>query len=350
MERRFEKREIDRATLRHVLALGASVIAALGIVGCGAPADDEGAPEEEVESNEEGICANGCQEPTGLPLCSSTCTNVSDCSKPCEGADGSPTTCGGANKCKSCLYACTSSAACSTTCKSGTSITSCGNYGTCKKYDVYCAYPVLTEAAIWDNNELGNGLGGPFTDAYMYFASSSTAPKSGNYPSEIGGKHFDPTMAWASNFRGPEAITGESSRTQWEWYDGAPGGYDAEYFSPGPGFSAGAPYIYGKECRAVTAGSAAPTLTAKSEHVYEDDECLDLGLGEVCNADDWVGQFTIDRGYCNSEVFGDGQNNQWTEEHAAQVTSDLRYVRYKLWCYSCKSSWTNSCSNGTVKL
>lgn len=329
----IDERALSGSHLRHTLALLAAAVPALVALGCGAPADESGEPEadpEQVETAEDGLCSGDCPVPA-TPTCADTCNYASDCSKPCEGSDGAQTTCGGVKICRTCSSTCTTSAACNATCKSGSTITSCGNFGTCKKYDVYCAYPVLTEASVWDNNESGTGG----AQAYMYF-DSATSPKSGSYPSHIGGLSYDPLSSWASNFRGPMKVAGESARPQWEFFDSGPFGLDASYGS------AGAPFIYGKQCLSVVAGAATPTLTTRSEHVYEDDECF----AGICNPDDWVGQFTIDRSYCNTEVFGTGSTGAWSSVHAAAVTSDLKSVKYKLWCSACKSSWTASCASG----
>lgn len=268
------------------------------------------------------------------PRCSDACTSSSYCATSCIGSFNRKITCGEYGRCQSCASACTATASCATTCMEGTTRSSCLGYGTCQKYDAYCAYPVITSAAVSDNNE--SGAGG--AQAYMYFASSGYYPKSGTFASAIGGYAYDPGIAWASNFRGPAQVGGESSRVQWEWDDSIRGGLSVTWGS------AGAPYLYGRQCWRVPAGSSIPKMTTKTEKVYEDDECF-FGF---CNPDDYVGSFTIDRGVCNTEIFGRGIAHGWSSTRAASVTGDISQVGYKLWCYSCKSTPTGRCSDGVV--
>jgi hypothetical protein len=327
-------KRLGRARPTLYLALG-GVFAALAIGACSLDQDQAAAPEAEAEPGleTEAVCqtCGGDTDPPTLPLCSSTCNYASDCAKACESNDGTQTTCGGVKVCRSCSNACTATASCSTTCKNGSSITTCGGYGTCQKYDVYCAYPVITAARISDNNE--SGTGGAV--AYMYFGSA-TSPKTANFPSVIGGYNYTTISAWASNFRGPYPVNGESARTQWEWYDSAPGGLAVDFGDKGT------PYIYGKECRAVSAGSPIPNLTTKTENIYEDDECF----WGICNPDDYVGSFTMNRAFCNSEVFASGLTEKWSTGHSATVTGDVSLVNYKLWCSACLDATSPYCSKG----
>ncbi|MDC0679398.1 hypothetical protein [Sorangium atrum] len=64
-----------------------------------------------------------------------------------------------------------------------------------------------------------------------------------------GGTTTHAAIAWASNFRGPLPVTGESSRPQWEFFDSAPGGLSVTFSA------AGTPYVYGKQCISVTAAT-----------------------------------------------------------------------------------------------
>jgi hypothetical protein len=171
----------------------------------------------------------------------------------------------------------------------------------------------------------------------MYFASAY-ATKKDSFPAQIGGVPYTPTIAWASNFRGPHRVDGESERPQWEWYDNAPGGHRVDL---GP---YGSPYIYGRECRAVFAGSPVPALSTKRETVWEDDECW----GPFCNGDDEVGSFDVNRGYCSPDVWNRAGSpaSGWSSIHQATGSGDVDWVNYRLWCYSCRNEPnTYSCSN-----
>ena len=76
--------------------------------------------------------------------------------------------------------------------------------------------------------------------------------------------------------------------------------------------------------------------------MYEDDECWN----GICNPDDYVGSFTIDRGVCNAEVFASGGTAAWTTEHQATRTGDVSRVDYRLWCSACKNVGSPYCSSG----
>jgi hypothetical protein len=174
----------------------------------------------------------------------------------------------------------------------------------------------------------------------MYFSSASS-PKTGNYASALGtGPSTVPagtppqtrydydTNAWASNFKGPKAIYGESSRTQWEWSDPtveSQGSQTAFYGSKG------APYMYGRQCIAVSVGANRPSMGYKSEDVYEDDECA----WGFCNPDDYVGGFQISRQRCETDVWSKGYLTGWTYIYTAVTWGDIVRVGYKLWCYAC---------------
>lgn len=309
--------------LNHFLV---SIAMASTVVGCSAEVDHSAA--ETV--HEPAICLD-CPggEEEGETSCSSVCSASSACHTFCTASDGAESTCGAHGVCGTCTSLCSTNAPCSTGCKVGSSVTSCGGYGLCRKHDVYCAYPVITSAEIWDNHE--SGAGGAY--AYMYFGSA--LPKSDTFPSRIGGFSYDPNSAWASNFRGPGQILGESARPQWEWYDSAPGGLSVSFNLHGT------PYIYGRTCLPVLAGAPMPALGVKHESVYEDDECF----GPICNSDDCVGSFQIDRSGCNS-IFDQGAQTGWTMPRGAIVGGDIRYLNYRLWCYSCKNSESTSCTTG----
>lgn len=319
------------------LCLAAGVVAVAAIAGC-VPAEEGPSPDEAFyidPSSPQAICQDCTSSSSGggtttLPSCGMACTVNSDCGTSCK-ANGQETTCGAYGVCRSCAAACDASASCYTSCRNHGAVTTCGGYGSCKRYDVYCGYPVITRSTVSDNNE--SGTGGAI--AYMYFGSARY-PKTDTYPSFIGGNTYDPAIAWASNFRGPLQVTGESSRPQWEFFDSAPGGLSVSFGA------AGTPYLYGKQCISVTAGYPAPILTAKQESVYEDDECW----GPICNPDDHVGSFTVDRAACNAEVFNLGSSTGWTSTQSAGVTGDVSLVTYKLWCYSCKNVDSPYCSTG----
>jgi hypothetical protein len=208
------------------------------------------------------------------------------------------------------------------------------------KKDFYCAYPVLTFMKITDAHE--SGVTGPW--AYMFFASAG-ASKTGSYADYLGTglstplsaplqtQHNYNNNAWASNFKGPRAIDGESSRRQWEWNDPQVEFYGHQTASWGPG---GTPYKYGKVCHAVNVGGTHPGLSDKTEDVYEDDEFI--------NPDDYVGGFRIHRHQCEADVWSRGYATGWTNEYFADVWGDIDQIRYKLWCYACTN--TTSCATG----
>jgi len=88
-----------------------------------------------------------------------------------------------------------------------------------------------------------------------------------------------------------------------------------------------------------------PTLTRKRQTVYEDDECF----GFVCNPDDLVGHFEIDRSICNAQVFGAGQSQGWTTRRiSAAVDGSIASVGYQLYCYSCQNTADPYCGAGIV--
>jgi hypothetical protein len=307
-------------------------IVASTFLACGA------APESDVDTiGEDAICQD-CSGGAGggggaVPTCAYACGASADCNTACKTNPETQTTCGALGFCRTCANFCSPAIACANSCKlPDRSITSCGSYGSCKKYDTYCAYPVITAAAVSDIHE--NFVGGDV--AYMYFGSAY-ATKKDTFPASIGGYSYDPASAWASNFRGPYRVTGESSRPQWEWYDNAPGGHAVDFGARGT------PYVYGKECRSVVAGAAIPALTTKEEAVWEDDECV----AGWCNGDDEVGSFRIDRSRCGADVFSRGSVSGWSQVHSAVVGGDVSRVSYKLFCYSCKNAWdAYSCAAG----
>jgi hypothetical protein len=187
--------------------------------------------------------------------------------------------------------------------------------------DFYCAYPVLTEMAITDAHE--SDLNGP--EAYMFFSSAGAA-KTGSYADYLGTGLSAPAgappqtrydydnNAWASNFKGVLPLTGESSRTQWEWLDSA---WYPQVSSWGPG---GTPYKYGKVCKSVSVGGPRPDLGYKTEYVYEDDELI--------NPDDYVGAFRIYQRRCEADVWSRGYATGWTNVYSADVWGDI----YNQWC------------------
>jgi hypothetical protein len=180
----------------------------------------------------------------------------------------------------------------------------------------------------------------------MYFASAPN-PKSGSVPAKIGGETMV-TDTWAANFRGPIPVTGQTAKTQWEWDNDAYFGMSASF---GPW---GTPYAYGRECASVPRGKTIapiPKLTLKTETVYEDDECLDEwsgipGTGGICNPDDLVGHFWIDRSACNAQVFNLGQAQGWTLQATAPSDGSISLLRYRMYCYSCKNAWSRNCTTG----
>jgi|RhiMethySRZTD1v2_1073278.scaffolds.fasta_scaffold77400_3 hypothetical protein len=308
-------------------------ILALGIFACSA-APDQG----DVDTiGEEAICqdcggGSGAGGAGTVGTCSSVCGANADCSAECQESPGVRTTCGAKRLCRTCANFCSSAIACSNSCKlPNQSVTTCEAYGSCKRYDTYCAYPVIVTANVSDIHE--SFVGG--NEAYMYFASAS-GPKEGTFHSVIGGNQYDPASAWASNFRGPLKVTGESFRPQWEWFDGAPNGHTADFSGTGT------PYLYGKVCRSVVAGAAFPSLGSKTETVWEDDECF----GPFCNGDDQVGSFTIDRDVCFNDVFSSYVPSGWSSVRNAAVGGDISAMRYRNFCYSCKNAPNASCSTG----
>jgi len=299
--------------------------------------------EVETAETETYLCSTSSCDGPVLPRCSSTCSASADCDTPCRLPDGSSTSCGDQGSCRSCGSTCSASADCYESCK-GTNgaITSCGALNTCQKYDVYCAYPTITSAAVSSTHESSS------VEAYMYYASASN-PKSGQVPVKIGGEWTDTNDAWAANFRGPIRVTGATAKTQWEWDND-------DYYGMATSFRfVGAPYTYGRECIGVPRGKSTvptiPRLTTKAETVYEDDECLDEfsgvpGTGAICNPDDLVGHFWIDRSACTTQVFNAGQAQGWTTQTTAISDGSVAKVKYKMYCYSCKGSWSADCSTG----
>lgn len=306
------------------------------LVGCTVDREDP-EPTSTVESE---LC-NDCGPI--LPKCSSVCSTTADCDSPCRLIDGSESSCFGYGTCQTCSSTCSATADCNESCKLNGAMTTCGAQNSCQKYDVYCAYPAITYAEVSSTHESYSDF------AYMYFASASH-PKSGSVPRMMGNRETSTTDTWASNFRGPFPVTGENRRTQWEWDNDAAYGMQARF-----GFKA-APYAYGRECLSVPRGKAlappVPRLTIKSETVYEDDECLDeaTGIGGtgICNPDDLVGHFWMDRSACNDQVFAQGQASGWTTGKSATTDGSLSKVSYELYCYSCKNAWSPSCSAGIL--
>jgi hypothetical protein len=213
--------------------------------------------------------------------------------------------------------------------------------------DFYCAYPVLTFAEVTDAHEGNNA--GPFDngpEAYMYF-DSAAGTKVDSYADYLGtgvgltgpgaprqDRYNYNNDAWASNFMGPRQVGGKSDRTQWEWSQEAVDDFGSASVSWG---SKGTPFVYGQSCLAVGVGAARPDMGDKAEHVYEDDEWI--------NPDDHVGGFQLSRRACETDVWGKGYDTGWTNTYVASVSGDIADVRYKLWCYSCKST-TAGCSKG----
>ncbi|MGE0398805.1 MAG: hypothetical protein AB7T06_19005 [Kofleriaceae bacterium] len=249
-----------------------------------------------------------------------------DCSLACRRDDGTATTCGDEKACQTCARACSATASCGASCLDDSMVTTCEELGECQRWDTYCAYPVIASAGVSDTHEFGFPTPwGWDSTAYMYFESAGY-PKSGTYPGELGGVTFDPSDAWASNFRGSKEITGETSRTQWEWTGGGLHG----------GFY---PYVYGKTCEPVPTGSHRPTLTVKHDEIWEDDECF-MGL---CNPDDFVGSFDMAREFCATDVFARGETSGWSEVHSATTAGSLTELMYRLWCYSCIDTPGRTC-------
>jgi hypothetical protein len=81
-------------------------------------------------------------------------------------------------------------------------------------------------------------------------------------------------------------------------------------------------------------------LGYKTEYVYEGYECLLV----VCNPDDYVGGFRIDRRRCETNVWSRGYATGWTHIYSAIVWDDIYSVRYKLWYFACSN--TTSCASG----
>jgi hypothetical protein len=215
--------------------------------------------------------------------------------------------------------------------------------------DHYCYYPVLMSAEVTDVHEGENGPLG-----YMYFGDMS--PKSGDLPASLGtgvpltGSNAPPqtwysynTDAWASNFRGPHRVVGETSRTQWEWNQHVVDMYGSESNSWGNGGTplVGRPYYFSPWCRTVSAGAPRPATGSREEDVWEHDECW----GPFCNEDDHVGGFRIFGWACEQEVWSKGYLTGWTTVQQADVSGSIAAIDYKLWCYSCKNTYS-SCSTG----
>ena len=258
--------------------------------------------------------------------CATACTATADCNRTCRLADGSSTTCGAEKECQTCESACSPEAACGASCLDDGNVTTCESLDDkCMRYDTYCAYPIISGSELSDIHE--GRING---DAYMYFASASGS-KSGDYPQEIGGEPFDPTSAWASNFRGTLPIDGESARTQFEW----PKPMQIGSFYP---------YKYGQTCVSVPTGSPRPTLPVKYDAIREDDECA----WGFCNEDDFVGSFHMAREYCTLDVFAAGRATGWSEFYEATTAGSLKSLAYRMWCYSCVDTPTQACSEGVV--
>ncbi|MFN0247869.1 MAG: hypothetical protein ACKV2T_13355 [Kofleriaceae bacterium] len=263
-----------------------------------------------------------------LPSCE-YCDETSTCHFECrDERTGDHTTCADAGYCQSCDV-CGPDVSCSEQCMEDDGrVTTCATQkAQCQKWDVYCAFPAIFEAGITNSHE--GRLNGP--ESFMYFRGAGGV-KTGNYPTMLGGRTFDPNSAWASNFRGPAHVSG--TRPQWEWT------------GPSTNFHR-YPFIYGSggRCRAVPANAPIPVLPDHTELVYEDDECW----GFVCNPDDYVGKFTMQRSRCTADVFDRGQMSGWSPIHyATGASGSIRHVRYELWCYSCLDSPTQNCGTGVV--
>lgn len=300
------------------------------------------APRPELGVSKQAAACDDCGDGGGGgsdPWCSDACRSTAACNQTCRRPDESVTTCGALRQCKTCTSACTTTGSCTTQCLQNGALSNCGTaLNRCRKYDVYCAYPVFTEAGVRDINE--NGTGGAL--AYMYFGSSGgvgSANKRGSYASQIGGFVYDPNEAWASNFRGPACVDEDDfERPQWEWYDSAPGGKEVFWGT------AGTPYAHGQVCQVVSPNAAPPTLNPVTDSVYEDDECF----GPLCNPDDHVGSLTIFPNLCNDMVFNLGRTTGWTTNLQATVDGDIWRIVYKMWCYSCRNAWSPSCSTGVI--
>lgn len=257
--------------------------------------------------------------------CSTACSATTDCKVTCRRDDGTATTCGGEKTCQTCARACSATASCAASCLDDSQVTTCEEQDECQRYDTYCAYPVIASSGVSDTHEFGYPTPTGWNDvAYMYFKAAGY-PKVGDYPAELGGVTFA-ADAWASNFRGPKQVTGQSSRPQWEW-TGA--GTHGSFY----------PYIYGQVCKSVPTGAGQPILPIQHDEVWEDDECF-LGL---CNDDDFVGSFDMARAFCATDVFIKGDASGWSDFHTAPAAGSLTDLTYRLWCYSCVDTPTTAC-------
>jgi hypothetical protein len=189
-------------------------------------------------------------------------------------------------------------------------------------YDWYCAYPEVIGSNIANYHE--STVTGP--EAYMYMTGYGGAKK-GNTVDYLG--TGDPNLlgapstarinydnnVWGSNFQGGKRIVGESARPQWEWGDVTSNGgaYSGRRY----------PLTVARICQAYPPGSTDLSLGSTTISVYEDDECVWTPFGDICNPDDYVGFFTVDRDSCLDEVFDAGYHQGWTTLQSDEVGGDV---------------------------
>src|SRR5262245_51287443 len=113
-----ERETADARFAAHALLVGAArrafpyivILTSIALAACA-----EARPPDDVEPRLGNTCGGGRQPGPGggLPSCDSACTATAACGAPCVTSDG-------------------------------TSLT-CGDYGYCRTWDTYCAYPIITD-------------------------------------------------------------------------------------------------------------------------------------------------------------------------------------------------------------
>jgi hypothetical protein len=193
----------------------------------------------------------------------------------------------------------------------------------------YWAYPFITRSQIKNPHESMT------PNAFMYFKMIGYRDAKDGYIPYALGLVFDgvtrPVMfeddVYATNFQGPRVV--QSQRTQYEFRSSCKNQYSTRRY-PMP-----------KHVQGVASPSVF-TPTAQI-NVAEHDEGFSY--------DDKVGGFTLDRRWCNVDVFSRGARYGFTNEHAAQVgcydgRCDITAVSYRLWCYRCEG--TANCKLGVA--
>jgi len=235
-----------------------------------------------------------------------------------------------------CSIACKATSPCDLACNVGTERSTCGDFkpadfpnGMCQLYDIYCELPEITDARVWDNHEgFGNGPVG-----FFYYRKPGGGPeKRGVMPVQIGGvggvaasnylarwTQDRPDLAdrpedfpYASNAPGPVPVNGMPIIFE------GPLQYEFSATLLAPETMLAHPVLPALQCVTVAhehygVRPPIPTFPVSSlHHVYEDDECADLVVGEVCNSDDYVASIRLYHGDCGPQHWSQGHDFGFT--------------------------------------